>query len=60
MTPLNLKYSIIQIFRYICIFSNDGSPLYHGQMILCHNPILRECEDETHTLKMGTCVATLF
>jgi hypothetical protein len=60
MTPLNLKYSIIQIIQvYIYIYSNDGSPLYHGQMILCRNLILKECEDETHTLKMGTCVATL-
>jgi hypothetical protein len=24
-------------------------------MLLCRNPILKECEDDTHTPKMGTC-----
>jgi hypothetical protein len=25
--------------------------LIHG---ICHNPTLKECEDDTHTLEMGT------
>jgi len=46
----------------ICVYHSMWNPRQkamcfptHVLCLYCHNPTLRECEDETHTPEMGTC-----
>jgi hypothetical protein len=59
VTPTHTQHVLSNELPYFTVFSYGGikssgenaSAINHTS---CHNPILRECKDETHTPEMGT------
>jgi len=47
-------WSHVLAYRSSLVPSNSPIGGLNSIEIPCHNPTLRECEDETHTLEMGT------